>query len=140
MDLKQKQKTTVNPLHNLPFNESVGDRMKKYENALCTTKVDFSKPFVVRIDGHNFRIFTRGLKKPYDYNLHQVFVNVCEMLIKEFNAHTVYTHSDEISLLYYPKKTKNKDEWREPPFGGRIQKLVSIIAGYTTSKFNCELR
>ncbi len=115
------------------------ERIRSYEGKFTGQKVDPSLPFVIRLDGHSFSRFTRGLKKPYDYNLHQAFVNTTKYLMKEFQATTAYTHSDEISLLFYPHKTKNNVGWREPFFGGRIQKMITIAAGACTMFFNKEL-
>lgn len=119
--------------------EDLGDRIKKYESVFTGKRIDPSLPFVMRLDGHAFSKFVGGLNKPYDYNLHQAFINTTISLMKQFHADTAYTHSDEISLLFYPKKQRNSDEWREPFFGGRIQKLISIAAGFCTMTFNKEL-
>ena len=118
---------------------SLEKRIKGYESTFTSKKIDASLPFVMRLDGHAFSRFTRGLKKPYDYNLHQVFTNTTMFLMKEFNADTAYTHSDEISLLFYPQKTRNDGAWKEPLYGGRIQKIISICAGMCTMFFNKEL-
>lgn len=131
-------------ISDLPLN----DRIKAYEMEFTRKKIDASLPFVIRLDGHAFSKFTRGLKKPYDYNLHQVFSNTATYLMKEFRADMAYTHSDEISLLFYPHRTKkdnkslvnsNQVGWREPFYGGRIQKMISICAGMCTMFFNKEL-
>ena len=82
----------------------LGDRIKKYEQNFTGQKIDPSLPFVMRLDGNGFSMFTRGLHKPYDYNFHQAFINTTKLLMKEYQADTAYTHSDEISLLFYPKK------------------------------------
>lgn len=120
--------------------EELGDRIKQYESKFTGPKIDPSLPFVMRLDGHAFSKFTGGLKKPYDYNFCQAFINTAIALIKEYKADTVYTHSDEISLLFYPKKQKNSDtEWREPHLGGRIQKIITLAAGFATMIFNKEL-
>src|SRR3989304_6659649 len=96
-------------------------------------------PFVMRLDGIGFSKFTRGLHKPYDYNFHQAFTNTTMQLMKESHAATAYTHSDEISLLFYPKRNKNDTDWIEPHFGGRIQKVISTAASFCAMVFNKEL-
>ena len=83
----------------------LGDRMKSYESK---ERIDPSKPFVMRLDGHAFSNFTRGVHKPYDYNLCQVFAETTKIVMKEYGAELGYTHSDEISLLFYPKRTRGK--------------------------------
>ena len=92
--------------------EELGNRIKTYESKFTAQKIDPSLPFVMRFDGHGFSKFTGGLHKPYDYNFHQAFINTAIALIREFRADTVYTHSDEISLLFYPKKQKNSEKIR----------------------------
>ncbi len=118
---------------------TLGDRIKGYETKFTGQKIDSSLPFVIRLDGHSFSRFTRGLKKPYDYNLHLAFVNTTKYLMKEFQATTGYTHSDEISLLFYPGKTRNNVGWKEPIYGGRIQKMISIASAACSVFFNKEL-
>ncbi len=124
-------------------NESLGDRMKKYESSFTSQKIDPSLPFAIRLDGHGFSKFTKGLKapnKPYDWNLHQAFINTTIQVMKEYQADTGYTHSDEISLLFYPKRTKDDSGWREIIYSGKIQKIVSTAAAFCTMVFNRELR
>ena len=113
---------------------SISDRINSisYEIEFTGKKIDVSVPYVIRLDGHAFSNFTRGLQKPYDYNFHKAFSNTAMYLMKEFRADTAYTHSDKISLLFYPQRTKKDDGWREPLYGGRIQKMISICAGMCT--------
>lgn len=119
--------------------DDLGNRIKKYEFKFTAQKIDYSLPFVMRLDGYGFSKVTGGLKKPYDYNFHQAFVNTASALMKEFRADTAYTHSDEISLVFYPKRQKNNKDWREPHLAGRIQKIITIATGFCTMTFNNEL-
>jgi tRNA(His) 5'-end guanylyltransferase len=118
---------------------SIGDRIKLYEVEFTGKKINSSLPYVIRLDGHSFSKFTRGLEKPYDYNFHKVFSNTAMYLMKEYQADTAYTHSDEISLLFYTQRTKKDDNWKEPLYDGRIQKMNSICAAMCTMFFNKEL-
>ena len=118
------------------YSAPLDDRMKEYEKEFTSQKIDSSLPIVMRLDGHAFSQYTRGLHKPYDYNFQQIFAETTKELMKEYRADLGYTHSDEISLLFYPKRTKNDDDWREPHFGGRIQKMITTAAGFCTMKFN----
>jgi len=65
--------------------------------------VDPSKPMVIRIDGHCFSKFTRGLRKPYEEWLHIAMVRTTAKLVKDFSATMGYTQSDEITLIFLPK-------------------------------------
>jgi tRNA(His) 5'-end guanylyltransferase len=120
-------------------NEPLLSRMKKYESQFTSSKIDNSLPFVMRLDGVGFSRFTRGLNKPYDYNLCKAFTDTTIDLMKEYRADLGYTHSDEISLVFYPKRTKKDDGWRESMYGGKIQKIVSTSAAFCTMTFNKHL-
>lgn len=45
--------------------ETLASRMKDYE-AVSESKLDPSKPFMMRLDGHCFSKFTCGFTKPFD--------------------------------------------------------------------------
>jgi len=85
----------------------------------------------MRLDGHSFSKWTIGFLKPFDSRLHDTFALTCEDLLRYFNsASAIYTQSDEITVLF-PHGTHM--------FGGRIQKIASIAAGYTSARFNHHL-
>jgi tRNA(His) guanylyltransferase len=107
--------------------DDFGDRMKFYERLQTLKKLDSFQPYVyARIDGRGFSKFTRGIQKPFDSSLKELMVSVTETLVKETHAIAGYTQSDEISLAW------NRDTVF---FGGKIQKIASILAGMTTSFF-----
>jgi tRNA(His) guanylyltransferase len=77
-------------------------------------------------------------------------------LVKQFDAQTGYTHSDEITLIfnskcredeyleYLEKQSKNlltKDDKSLPihMFNGRIQKILSLVSSYCSVRFNYHL-
>lgn len=45
--------------------DSLGDRMKGYEN-VTRTKLVRRMPVIIRIDGKAFHTFTKGFDKPFD--------------------------------------------------------------------------
>lgn len=114
----------------------LGDRIKEYEAVFTEQKINPALPFVMRLDGHGFSKFTKGLF--LDINLHNTFVDVTKDLMKEYGAVTGYTHSDEISLLFYPKYD-DAGKPRELHYGGRIQKMISTAAAFCTMMFNRKL-
>jgi len=65
-------------------------------------------------------------------------------LLDEFNAYTAYTQSDEITLVIPSLMTSenhkgtNKPQWKHA-YSGRVQKMSSLIAGFTTMRFNLHL-
>ena len=48
---------------------------------------------------------------------------------------TAYTESDEISLVFRPQS----DVSTSLPFNGRVQKIVSVFAGYASARFNVHM-
>lgn len=85
-------------------------------------------PVMIRVDGHAFSKFTTGFNKPFDAQIHEVMRLTSEDLLNHFSeATTAYTQSDEITLIL-PKGTT--------AYNGRVQKLSSLTAGYTSTRFN----
>jgi len=142
--------------------ESMGDRMKGYE-AQWTTKLDRKLPFIIRLDGHKFSSYTRPFKKPFDERISTVMVATTTDLMAYFNPTTGFTCSDEITLLFPPiteeelntneeettkeaateekedKKKKEKTEEATLMFSGKVQKIVSLAAGYASARFNSHM-
>ena len=100
-------------------------------------KINVKLPFIIRLDGRSFSKFTkRNCTKPFDQRLFEVFRDITLSLCREFRPHFAYTQSDEISLLFLP----NDNPLSQPAFDGKIQKLVSITAGYASSCLMKELQ
>ena len=119
--------------------ESLGARLKGYEKDF-ESRIDAEDYIVCRIDGHKFSKFTKGFKKPFDETLSNAMVQTTNDLVAKFGAVTGYTQSDEITLIFIPQFHDKDDEIiNNQVFGGRIQKMVSLIAAFTTMKFNKHL-
>ena len=124
--------------------ESLEDRMKHLEhNPTPSGVLDNTKPVVMRLDGRKFSKLTKSLKSrehPYNVTLSACLVNCVGDLMNEFGADVGYTQSDEISLVWYPHEVRSPaDEptlYKELIFGGRVQKLCSVVAAYCTARFN----
>lgn len=99
--------------------------MKEYE-VYSSLKVPKNSRIIMRLDGRSFHSLARDLNlvKPYDENFYQVISKVSRDLFEEFSPVFAYTFSDEISLLF-----------DNVPFDGRIEKLNSVIAGFTSASF-----
>ena len=112
--------------------DSLGDRMKSYEN-ISRTYLPGRMPIIIRIDGKAFHTFTKGLKKPFDDILIRAMEETATALCREIEGVKVaYTQSDEISLLI-----TNNDTWETQPwFGNNLQKMVSVAASIATWIFN----
>jgi len=109
--------------------------MKQYEVDTGSV-VNLSRPVVVRLDGHCFRTYTRGFRRPYDVRIHRAMTGTAADLIERFGAVTAYTESDEISLLFAPHTEEAPSAL---PFNGRVQKVVSVLAGYASARFNLHM-
>jgi len=120
--------------------ESLGTRMKEYEKE-SELVIKPEDHIIIRIDGHKFSKFTKGMRKPFDNIFAESMKQTTIDLLQEFNAYTGYTQSDEITLILPSlmntdkHKGQNKPKWCHTS-GGRTQKLSSLVAGFTTMSFN----
>jgi len=110
--------------------EKMGDLHKSYECRTETTLMP-GLPVVVRLDGRSFHTFTKGFKRPYDVRMSSAMIDTAKYLIEQTSANIGYCQSDEISITF-----RNDDVLTPFMFGGRIQKLCSVIASMASVKFN----
>jgi len=80
---------------------TLGDRMKMYESS-TESSIPHNEFLILRIDGHKFSKFTKGMKRPQDKVLRESMVKTTKALCKEFGAVTGYHQSDEITLVIPP--------------------------------------
>lgn len=111
--------------------DPLGDRLKAVERIEAGRRADPSLPILARLDGRAFSTFTRGLKRPFDPGLVELMIGTTARLIEEFHALVGYTQSDEITLVWAPHP--------DQPFGGKYQKLTSILAATATGFFQKNL-
>lgn len=99
--------------------------MKEYE-IYSDLRIPINSKIIIRLDGRSFHSFARNMEltKPYDDNFYKVMVEVCKDVFEEFSPIFIYTFSDEISILL-----------DTIPFNGRIEKINSVIASFTSSSF-----
>lgn len=112
-------------------NDVLGDKMKEYEQASAGVKAMKGIPLLARLDGRSFHTFTVGLKRPYDQRLSDCMIETTKYLVEETHAKVGYTQSDEISLVWDIDPTSDE----EFMFGGKLQKLTSILAALASVKF-----
>lgn len=105
--------------------------MKYYENLTNDKYLMKGLPVLVRLDGRAFHSFTRGLQKPYDYDLIKLMIDCTKFMCLETNAIIGYTQSDEISLLLY---STNFDS--QLFFDSKISKINSIASSLLSVYFN----
>lgn len=111
---------------------SIGDRMKSYEQPTIARRAFKGQPIIARLDGKSFHTWTRGLKKPFDKNLGQLMSEVTKYVVDSSGANFGYTQSDEITLGWFVDSTSQA----EYVYGGRLQKLESLLAAQASVVFN----
>lgn len=110
--------------------DDLGDRMKAYEAVEAKRLLDSSQPVIARIDGRTFSKFTKGFQKPFDPMLTHAMDQTVEALVDKTHAAIGYTQSDEITLIW-----PEQGEGSQMFFGGRVQKLCSVLAGMASVNF-----
>ena len=113
-------------------NDSLGDRMKKYEGVPKTALMR-RNPVIIRIDGKAFHTFTRGFQRPFDNILIESMQDTMKYLCENIQGCKLgYCQSDEISLLLTDYENINTAAW----FDYEVQKMCSIAASMATLAFN----
>lgn len=113
-------------------NNSLGDRMKKYEYVTRTHLLPRT-PVIIRIDGRAFHTFTRGFVKPFDDVFAKAMLTTMKYLCENIQGCVLgYTQSDEISLILIDYKELDSQGW----FDYNIQKCTSVAASMATLQFN----
>lgn len=97
---------------------------RRYEREL-----DADLPFIIRLDGVNFKRFTAPLHKPFDPHFTTAMLQTARDLFESFAAVTAFVQSDEVSVFVVPR-------WGGVPFSGRCQKIASVAAGIASVRFN----
>lgn len=120
----------------MPNRDSLGDRMKGYENAF-RHYLPRRMPVIIRIDGKAFHTYTKGFYKPFDYILMKTMQETSYKLCKKIEGvKLAYVQSDEISLLLTNDDTLETEPW----FGNNLQKLCSIAASIATLAFHDSMK
>ncbi len=112
------------------MHDALGDRMKSYERAETARAFLPTLPVYARIDGRGFSRFTRGMERPFCPDMHAAMVATVGGLVDASCARIGYTQSDEISLAW---RSDSVDS--EIFFGGKAQKMCSVLAGMATALF-----
>lgn len=122
------------------MSDSLGDRMKDYEN-VTKTSVLRRTPVIIRVDGKAFHTYTKQFSKtlttdPFSDILHELMTATATSMVSYMqNAVIAYTQSDEISILLKDWTTLTTDQW----FGGGVQKMASVSAAMAAAYFNFHL-
>lgn len=111
--------------------DSLGDRMKSYEDCYRTT-LPARMPVILRIDGKAFHTYTKGCNRPVDAGLVECMNDTAIELCKRVQGCQIaYVQSDEISLLLTNYQDIDTQSW----FGNNLQKMVSISAAVASVTF-----
>jgi tRNA(His) guanylyltransferase len=112
-------------------NDSLGDRMKNYENSF-RQYLPIRMPVVLRVDGSHFHTYTKKCKRPVDNGLIECMNDTAIYLCKNIQgAQIAYVQSDEISILINNYKTLDSQPW----FENNLQKMVSVSASMAGAIF-----
>jgi len=112
-------------------NDSLGDRMKSYEDVFRAS-LPIRMPVILRIDGKAFHSYTRGCKRPVDEGLVECMNDTAIELCKRVQGcQLAYVQSDEISLLVTNYQEVDTQSW----FDNNLLKMVSISAAIASVTF-----
>ena len=106
----------------------------EYFRSLTDYKLIPNSYVIAMLDGHSFsKLIKNKYKKPFDEKFMGYMNSVAEYLCKNIQgAKLAYVQSDEISILITDFDNPETDS----PFGYRICKLQSLLAGMASAKFN----
>jgi len=122
-------------LEELKNRDTLGDRMKDYEDKAISLDRSEDKFVMIRLDGNHFHTWVKqaGLKKPFDDRMIWAMQEAAKALCETIPTCVLgYVQSDEISLVLKKGENPNSEPW----FSNRIQKLCSVSASIATATFN----
>ena len=112
-------------------NDSLGDRMKNYENSF-RSNLSVRMPLIIRVDGCHFHTYTKGCDRPVDTDLVDCMNTTAMLLCKNIQgSQLAYVQSGEISVLINNYQTTDTQPW----FDNNLQKMVSVAASIAGSTF-----
>lgn len=113
----------------------IGNKYKALEKDY-RAKFESNKYLILRLDGKAFHSFTKGMKKPFDERLYEIFKETLKYLCETVDGVKIgYYQSDEISLILFNDSPKiNKQYW----FDNKVEKILTIATSICTAKFNSE--
>jgi tRNA(His) guanylyltransferase len=112
--------------------DALGDRMKGYE-AVTKTNLMRRGYTMIRIDGKGFSKYTKGLPRPFDWDLIEDMDDTAKYLCENIQgAKCAFVQSDEITIVITDFDNRDTSAW----FKNSLQKMCSVSASMATSKFN----
>ncbi len=101
----------------------------RFKEAEASVETRVEPPIALRLDGVGFGEALAGFEWPRDRRVHKALVSAAHLLLERFNASMAFVASDEINLVISS----------EPPYSGRVEKLVSISAGLASASVSLSL-
>jgi tRNA(His) 5'-end guanylyltransferase len=98
---------------------------------------------LARIDGRAFHTLTRGYEKPFDLRITTAMEQAAKSAANAIPGCAVaYWQSDEISLAFpfHRSRKPTEDSLCGIPFGGRAEKIASVLASAAAVGFDRSLR
>lgn len=112
--------------------DSLGDRIKRYERAYNQTLTPRT-PVIVRVDGRAFHTYTKGMDRPFDYDLMCAMEWAASHTANEMQGFKLaYVQSDEATFLITDDDQLDTQGW----FAYELNKVVSLSAAIFTAHFN----
>jgi len=111
------------------WNETPETETEEKQEIFSQLRTPPETPFFVRLNGRRFQAVSEKLraKKPFDKRFANCLVKAGKALFQvDLNPSLVYVASDEINALFS----------HAIPFGGRVEKINSVLAGTTSSAFS----
>ena len=108
-------------------NDSLSDRMKRYEFVTTGTNLLERLPIYARIDMRAGHSWCRNLNKPFDDDYSNAMQSATAYIVEKTGAIVGYTQSDEASFVW--------EDSTKIPFETRLFKLQSVLASMFTSAF-----
>ena len=102
----------------------IGNKYKALEKDY-RAKFESNKYLILRLDGKAFHSFTKGMKKPFDERLYEIFKETLKYLCETVDGVKIgYYQSDEISLILFNDSPKiNKQYW----FDNKVEKSLLLL-------------
>lgn len=106
----------------------------EYFRGLTDYRLTPNSYVIAMLDGHCFsKLIKNKYKKPFDKDFMDMMDETAKHILRSIQgAKFAYVQSDEISVLITDFDTPETDS----PFGYRLCKLQSILAGMASAKFN----
>jgi len=102
---------------------------ERFREAEASVEERIEPPLALRLDGVGFSEALSGFRWPRDHRVHEALLAAARLLLERFNASMALVASDEINLVILS----------EPPYSGRVEKLVSISAGIASAVVSLRL-